>query len=70
MRTILAACLVIGSTAAAFISPAHAEDPYWRTHHDVEWQNRAEFKDPAQKQTGWLRDHCIRDWDGHEMCRR
>jgi hypothetical protein len=39
-------------------------------HHEVEWQRRTEFKEPEHKKVDWLREHCIRDWDGHEMCRR
>jgi hypothetical protein len=68
MRMILAACLTLG--AVSLISTARAEDPYWKSHHDAEWQNRSEFKGSEFTKNDWLRDHCIRDWSGHEMCRR
>jgi hypothetical protein len=70
MKKILLGCLIASAAFAGVISSAQAADPYWRSHHDVEWQDRATFKDPASAKTDWLRDHCIRDWDGHEMCRR
>jgi hypothetical protein len=70
MRTVLVACLALGIGSLSVISTARAEDPYWRTHHEVHWQSRTEFKDPAQSKPDWLRGHCIRDWDGHELCRK
>ena len=70
MKTILLGCLIAGATFAGVITSAQAADPYWRSHHDVEWQERTTFKDPAFGKPEWLREHCIRDWDGHEMCRR
>jgi hypothetical protein len=70
MRTVLVACLALGAASFSLTSPARAEDPYWRTHHDVQWQARSEFKEAEHSKPDWLRAHCIRDWDGHEMCRR
>jgi len=70
MKQILLACMALGVGAMGFVSSAHAEDPYWKTHHEVEWQNRSEFKEAEHNKPDWLRGHCIRDWDGHEMCRR
>jgi hypothetical protein len=70
MRMILVACLTLGAASLSFSSIARAEDPYWRTHHEVEWQNRSEFKEAEHRKPEWLREHCIRDWSGHELCRR
>jgi hypothetical protein len=69
MRSILVACLAL-SAVTSLISTARAEDPYWRTHHDVQWQDRSTFKEVEHGKPDWLRAHCIRDWDGHELCRR
>jgi len=70
MRIILLACFAIGAASIGFAPSAQAADPYWQSHHDVQWQSRTEFKEPEHQKTDWLRDHCIRNWDGKEMCRR
>jgi hypothetical protein len=69
MRTILAACLVMGAASMSLIPTAQAA-PYWQEHHEVQFQPRTAFPEPEHQQAAWLREHCIRDWDGHEMCRR
>jgi hypothetical protein len=68
MRTILAACLVISATSAILASPARADDPYWRQHSD--WQARGEFHGDQYQKEAWAHEHCVRDWQGHEYCRR
>jgi hypothetical protein len=70
MRTILVACLALGTASVTFVSTARAADPYWRAHKEVEWQNRSEFKEAEHQKPEWMREHCIRDWGGKELCRR
>ena len=71
MRTVLVACLALGTAGIGFtVTPANAADSYWRTHREVEWENRSEFKEAEHRKPEWLRDHCIRDWAGKELCRR
>jgi hypothetical protein len=70
MKTILVACLALGAGSLSFAPSAHAEDPYWRAHKEVEWQNRTEFKEAEHQKPDWLREHCVRDWGGKELCRR
>jgi len=70
MRHVLVACLVLGTASVGLIPTARAADPYWQQHHEVQWRGRTEFKAPEQQRPDWLREHCIRDWDGHELCRR
>jgi hypothetical protein len=83
MRTILAACVALGTAGFALASPAHADvtittpgvavegGPYWRHHHpDAEWRERREFHEAQEQRAEWLRDHCVRDWSGGEYCRR
>ena len=69
MRTMMMVCLAVGVAGAGLVSPARAEDPYWRTHHDVEWRNRTEFREAEHRKPEWLREHCVRDWAGKELCR-
>jgi hypothetical protein len=70
MKSILVACLAFGAMTVGLSFKAHAEDPYWRAHHEVEWQDRATLKGPDYAKPDWLRGHCIRDWDGKELCRK
>ena len=70
MRKILVGCMALGVGTVGLISAAQAADPYWRSHREVEWQSRSEFKEAEHGKPEWLREHCIRDWDGHELCRR
>lgn len=70
MQKFLAACLIAGIGSATMVSAAQAAAPYWQQHHEVQWQPRTAFPEPEHQQPAWLRDHCIKDWDGHEMCRR
>jgi hypothetical protein len=70
MKKIFVACMALGLGSVGIVSSAQAADPYWRTHHDAEWQSRSELKDAQYHKSEWLRDHCVRDWGGHELCRR
>ena len=83
MRTVLAACVALSALGCAVAAPAQAdivvrtpgvvvdEGSYWRHHHpNSEWQARREFRDREYRREAWLRDHCVRDWTGHEYCRR
>jgi hypothetical protein len=82
MRTILAACVALGTAGAVLAPSTHAQvvvqtpgvaveqGPYWRYHHpEGEWRDRHEFREEARRED-WLRDHCVRDWNGGEYCRR
>ena len=82
MRSILIGCLAVGAAALAVVSPVNAQvsirapgvaidagpHPYWRG--DAEWRDRREFRESEYRRNEWLRDHCVRDWGGHEYCRR
>jgi len=81
MRTILAACVALSAAGFALAAPAHADvtistpgvtgEPYWRHHHpEAEWRERHEFREAEHSRAEWLRDHCVRDWNGGEYCRR
>jgi hypothetical protein len=84
MRTILIACMAVGAAALAVASPVNAQvsirapgvaidagqSPYWRENRDAEWRERREFRESEYRRNEWLRDHCVRDWSGHEYCRR
>ncbi len=83
MRTILAACLALGVSSLVSTVPAQAQvriqgpgvsvnvgpQPYWREHRDEEWRDRREFREAQHHRVEWQRDHCVRDWSGHEFCR-
>ena len=49
-------------------------EPYWRQHReadrDMEWRRRAEFREAEHRRADWIRDHCVRDWNGRDFCRR
>jgi hypothetical protein len=68
MRTILAACIALSAIGAIAASPARADDPYWRQHSD--WQARATFHGDQYQKDAWAHEHCVRDWQGQEFCRR
>src|SRR5471032_2432260 len=84
MRTILLACVAFGAAALASAAPVQAQvtirapgvaieagpHPYWRDNRDAEWRERSEFREAEFRRHDWLRDHCVRDWSGHEFCRR
>jgi hypothetical protein len=83
MRTILAACVALSAIGFAVATPASADvtvrtpgvvvengGPYWRGHHEGEWRERREFREHEYQRDAWLRDHCVRDWNGGEYCRR
>ncbi len=84
MRAILIGFLALGAATLASPVPAHAQvsirgpgvdietgqGAYWRQHHDeAEWRRRSEFREAEHNRAEWLRDHCVRDWGGHEYCR-
>jgi hypothetical protein len=82
MRTILAGCVALSALAFSAAPPAKAdivvrtpggaverESPYWR-HDYRDWQARREFRDREYRREAWVRDHCVRDWNGGEYCRR
>jgi hypothetical protein len=85
MRTILIACVALGSAvfASASSAPADAQvvirapgiavesgDPYWRQRHDeAQWRRREEFREAQHNRREWQRDHCVRDWEGRPYCR-
>jgi hypothetical protein len=82
MRTILAGCVALSALGFAFSAPANADvvirtpgvavqsEPYWRGHHDSDWQARREFREHEYQQHSWVREHCVRDYSGGEYCRR
>jgi hypothetical protein len=70
MKTFAIAWLALGAATVGLGSTARAADPYWQTHHEVQWQSRSEFKEAEHSKPEWLHEHCIRDWDGKELCRR
>jgi hypothetical protein len=71
MKTVLAAFLALSVAGLSVAPTAQAADqPYWRQHQEVEWQQRSEFREPEHQKPTWLGDHCVRDWGGKELCRR
>jgi hypothetical protein len=80
MRNILLACMAIGVASTVVLSSASAQvtvqvsgisvdtGPSWR-HHDGEWRDRGEYREPENRHVAWQRDHCVRDWGGHAYCR-
>ena len=84
MRTILAACVALSAAGFALVSPAGADitiatpgvtvengDAYWRHHNpNSNWRARGEFREHQYENEAWLRDHCVRGWNGGEYCRR
>lgn len=68
MRKLIPAFMALVVTALTFAAPARADDPYWRAHSD--WQPRNTFHDKQYQQETWAHDHCVRDWNGGEFCRR
>jgi hypothetical protein len=81
MRTILAGCVALSAIGFAVATPARADitvttpgvvvqnGPYWRSH-EGEWRDRRELRGNEYQHDAWLRDHCVRDWNGGEYCRR
>ena len=84
MRTILLAGLALCAASLASVAPAHAQvsirgpgvnietgpNAYWRDRHEeAEWRRRSEWREAQHNRVEWLRDHCVRDWSGHEYCR-
>jgi hypothetical protein len=84
MRTMLIACVAFGAAALVSAAPVQAQvsirapgvdieagpHAYWRGDHDADWRRRSEFREAEYRRAEWLRDHCVRDWSGHEFCRR
>ena len=82
MRTMLAGCVALSALGFAVSTRASADvvvrtpgvavqsQPYWRGHHDSDWDARHEFGEREVKQLIWAREHCVREWNGGEYCRR
>ena len=82
MKTFLAVCAAVGAFWLPVGMPARADivvrtpgvaveqgSPYWR-HDYRDWQARRDFREHEYQRESWLRDHCVRDWNGREYCRR
>ena len=80
MRTILAACVALSAFGFSVATPAKAditirtpgveqESPYWR-HGYKDWQARRAYREREYQREAWVRDHCVRDWNGEAYCRR
>ena len=37
---------------------------------EVEWQRRDQYREEAQQHEEWEHNHCVRDWQNQEYCRR
>ena len=84
MKMIFAASLALGVSLFGGVSQAQVSvrvpgvaieagpQPYWIQNRDreAEWRRRSEFRETEYRRAEWLRDHCVRDWSGHEFCRR
>jgi hypothetical protein len=68
MRKMLSALVALSALGTFLAGPAMADDPYWRSHAD--WRARAEFHGDQYQKEAWAHDHCVRDWQGQEFCRR
>jgi hypothetical protein len=54
---------------------AQEREEYWRRQHnqrerDSEWRRREDFRSEEHRREEWQRDHCVRNWQGQEYCRR
>jgi hypothetical protein len=70
MRTVLIAGLVLGLASANLVPTARAADPDWRKPARVDGENNTAFQEPDQQNPDWLQEPCLKDRDGHEICRR
>jgi hypothetical protein len=84
MRIILTACMALGAATFLMASPGQAQvtirapgvaidaghEPYWRSHNESAWERRSEFHEAEHRRPEWLREHCVREWNGQEVCRR
>jgi hypothetical protein len=75
MRAFLISLTALGALGAAAAAQAQLSvtvgpEPYWRTHSDSEWRARHEYREAEFRRHEWVREHCVRDWGGHEFCRR
>jgi hypothetical protein len=59
MRTIVVACLALSAGSLGFVHDARAADPYWQSHHEVQWQDRKTFKEPEFQKPEWLRSGAL-----------
>ena len=69
MRIVLIAGLVLGATGMSLIRAANAADPNWQRPSQVEVQNHTALQEPDQQNPNWLQEPCLKDRDGHEICR-
>lgn len=44
-------------------------DPYWRNDPSHNWRAEAEFRREEEHREEWRRDHCVRDFYNHVLCR-
>jgi hypothetical protein len=70
MRTVLIAGLVLGAASVSLVTTARGADPNWRKPVQVEVPNHTAFQEPDPQQPNWLQEPCLKDRDGHEICRR
>lgn len=49
-------------------------EEYWRQHREnereSEWRRREEFREQEHRRAEWQHDHCVRNWQNQEYCRR
>ena len=49
-------------------------EEYWRqrqeNERDSEWRRREEFREQEHRRAEWQREHCVRNWQNQEYCRR
>lgn len=44
-------------------------NPYWRQQREHNWRAEAEFRREEERKEEWRRDHCVRDFYNHVLCR-
>lgn len=53
---------------------AEQREEYWRqrreNERESEWRRREEFREQEHRKVEWQREHCVRNWQGQEYCRR
>ena len=65
--------IVIQTPAVPGVQRVEPND-YWRHQREgereVEWQRRDQYREEAQQHQEWVHNHCVRDWQNQEYCRR
>jgi hypothetical protein len=69
MRTVLIANLLLGAASVSLVRTANAADPNWHKTSQVEVQNHMAFQEPDEQHPNGLQEPCLKDRDGHEICR-